>query len=240
MVDLLRANHTYVNERLALHYGINDVKGDQFRRVELKDSARWGLLGKGAILTATSYANRTSPVQRGKWVLINVFGMQPPTPPPNVPQLKSDSQTGVVQIQTMRDQMEQHRANPACASCHRMMDPMGFALENFDAIGRYRTMDGTIKLDFTGQLVDGGKFNGSSELRQQLMRYSSRFVQALTERLMVYALSRGIEAADIPVARSIVSRASAKGNKFSELILGIVESQPFQMNRATGETVAMK
>jgi hypothetical protein len=166
--------------------------------------------------------------------------MQPPTPPPNVPQLKSDSQTGVVQIQTMRDQMEQHRANPACASCHRMMDPMGFALENFDAVGRYRTMDGTIKLDFTGQLVDGGKFNGSSELRQQLMRYSPRFVQALTERLMVYALSRGIEPADIPVARSIVSRASAKGNKFSELILGIVESQPFQMNRAEAKQVASR
>ena len=123
-------------------------------------------------------------------------------------------------------------ANPACASCHRMMDPMGFAMENFDAIGRYRTMDGTIKLDFTGQLVDGGKFDGTAQQRQQLMRYSPRFVQALTERLLVYALSRGIEPADISVARGIVSRASAKGNRFSELLLGIVESQPFQMNRA--------
>ncbi|MFM2126223.1 MAG: hypothetical protein RL328_2674 [Acidobacteriota bacterium] len=242
VVDFLDANYTFVNDRLARHYGIPNITGSQFRRIELTPEfdVRRGLLGKGAILTATSYANRTSPVQRGKWILINVFGMQPPTPPPNVPQLKSDSQTGVVQIQTMRDQMEQHRANPACASCHRMMDPMGFALENFDAVGRYRTMDGTIKLDFTGQLVDGGKFNGSSELRQQLMRYSPRFVQALTERLMVYALSRGIEPADIPVARSIVSRASAKGNKFSELILGIVESQPFQMNRAEAKQVASR
>ena len=129
---------------------------------------RRGLLGKGAILTATSYANRTSPVQRGKWILVNVFGMQPPPPPPNVPQLKSDTETGPLKIVTMREQMELHRANPACASCHRMMDPMGFAMENFDAIGRYRTKDGTIKLDFTGQLVDGGKFDGTVGIAQAI------------------------------------------------------------------------
>ena len=139
---------------LARHYGIPNITGSQFRRIELTPEfdVRRGLLGKGAILTATSYANRTSPVQRGKWVLINVFGMQPPTPPPNVPQLKSDSQTGVVQIQTMRDQMEQHRANPACASCHRMMDPMGFALENFDPTGQWRTQEPGGAVDATGQL----------------------------------------------------------------------------------------
>lgn len=239
VVDFLNADYTFVNDRLARHYGIPNIYGSQFRRIQLgpEFDLRRGLLGKGAILTATSYANRTSPVQRGKWILVNVFGMQPPPPPPNVPQLKSDTETGPAKIVTMREQMTMHRANPACASCHKMMDPMGFAMENFDAIGRYRTMDGTNKLDFTGQLVDGGKFDGTSELRQQLMRYSPRFVQSLTERLMVYALSRGIEPADIPVARSVVARASAKGNRFSELILGIVESQPFQNNRAEAAEV---
>ncbi len=234
VVDFLDANYTFVNDRLARHYGIPDVYGSRFRRIELgpEFDIRRGLLGKGAILTATSYANRTSPVQRGKWVLVNVFGMQPPPPPPNVPQLKSDTQTGPAKIVTMRAQMEEHRANPACASCHKMMDPMGFAMENFDAIGRYRTKDGTIPLDFTGQLVDGGKFDGTAELRQQLMRYSPRFVEALTERLLVYALGRGIDPTDIPVARGVVARVSAQGNRFSELLLGIVESQPFQMNRA--------
>lgn len=242
VVDFLDANYTFVNDRLARHYGIPNISGSRFRRIELAPEfdLRRGLLGKGAILTATSYANRTSPVQRGKWILVNVFGMQPPPPPPNVPQLKSDTETGPVKIQTMRDQMELHRANPSCASCHKMMDPMGFAMENFDAIGRYRTHDGTIKLDFTGQLVDGGKFDGTSDLRKQLMRYSPRFVQALTERLMVYALSRGIEPTDIPVARGVVARAAAKGNKFSDLIQGIVESQPFQMNRAEAIQVASR
>lgn len=242
VVDFLDANYTFVNDRLARHYGIPNIYGSQFRRIELgpEFDLRRGLLGKGAILTATSYANRTSPVQRGKWVLVNVFGMQPPPPPPNVPQLKSDTQTGPAKIITMREQMELHRASAACASCHKMMDPMGFAMENFDAIGQYRTMDGPNKLDFTGQLVDGGKFDGTSQLREQLMRYSPRFVQALTERLMVYALSRGIDYSDIPVARGVVARASAKGNHFSELILGIVESQPFQMNRAEVANLASR
>jgi hypothetical protein len=166
--------------------------------------------------------------------------MQPPPPPPNVPQLKSDTESGPPKLITMREQMEQHRANPACASCHKMMDPMGFAMENFDAIGRFRTMDGPLKLDFTGQLVDGGKFDGTSELRKQLMRYSPRFVQALTERLLVYALGRGIEPNDIPVARAVVARASTKGNRFSDLVLGIAESQPFQMNRAETSPVASR
>ncbi len=202
---------------------------------------RRGLLGKGAILTATSYANRTSPVQRGKWILVNVFGMQPPPPPPNVPQLKSDTETGPVKIVTMREQMELHRANPACASCHKMMDPMGFAMENFDAIGRYRTH----RWHHQARLHRPAWWTVASstelsELRKQLMRYSPRFVQALTERLMVYALSRGIEANDIPVARAIVARAAAKGNRFSDLLLGIVESQPFQMNRAEASQVASR
>jgi hypothetical protein len=242
VVDFLDADYTFVNDRLARHYGIPNVYGSQFRKVQLGPELdlRRGLLGKGAILTATSYANRTSPVQRGKWILVNVFGMQPPPPPPNVPQLKSDTETGPAKIVTMREQMELHRSNPACASCHKMMDPMGFAMENFDAIGRYRTMDGPNKLDFTGQLVDGGKFDGTAELRKQLMRYSPRFVQALTERLLVYALGRGIEASDIPVARGVVARASLKGNRFSELILGIVQSQPFQMNRAEVSNLASR
>jgi hypothetical protein len=242
VVDFLDANYTFVNDRLARHYGIPNVYGSRFRKIQLgpEFDLRRGLLGKGAILTATSYANRTSPVQRGKWILVNVFGMQPPPPPPNVPQLKSDTETGPPKIITMREQMEMHRANPSCASCHKMMDPMGFAMENFDAIGRYRTMDGPLKLDFTGQLVDGGKFDGTAQLRQQLMRYSPRFVQALTERLLVYALGRGIDSSDIPVARKVVARAAAKGNRFSELIQGIVESQPFQMNRAEANTLASR
>jgi len=242
VVDFLNADYTFVNDRLARHYGIPNVYGSQFRKIQLgpEFDLRRGLLGKGAILTATSYANRTSPVQRGKWVLVNVFGMQPPPPPPNVPLLKSDTETGPPKIVTMREQMEQHRANPACASCHKMMDPMGFAMENFDAIGRYRTMDGPYKLDFTGQLVDGGKFDGTSQLRQQLMRYSPRFVQALTERLLVYALGRGIEYSDMQVARGVVARAATKGNRFSELILGIAESQPFQMNRAEANNIASR
>jgi hypothetical protein len=241
VVEFLDADYTFVNDRLARHYGIPNVYGSQFRRIQLGPELelRRGLLGKGAILAATSYANRTSPVQRGKWILVNVFGMQPPPPPPNVPQLKSDTQIGPVKVVTMRNQMELHRTNPACASCHKMMDPMGFAMENYDAIGRYRTMDGPNKLDLTGELVDGGKFEGAAELRKQLMRYSPRFVQALTERLMVYALGRGIDYNDIPVARGIVAKAASKGNRFSELILGIVESQPFQMNRAEAKPVSV-
>jgi hypothetical protein len=239
VVEFLDADYTFVNDRLARHYHIPDIYGSQFRRIQLGPELdlRRGLLGKGAILAVTSVANRTSPVQRGKWILVNVFGMQPPPPPPNVPPLKSDSQTGPVKIVTMRDQMEQHRASPACASCHKMMDPLGFAMENFDAIGRYRTMDGPNKLDFTGQLVDGSKFDGTVELRNQLMRYSPRFVEALTERLLVYALGRGIDYKDIPVSRGIVAKAAIKQNRFSELILGIVESQPFQMNRAEAAAV---
>jgi hypothetical protein len=234
VVEFLDADYTFVNDRLARHYRIPGIYGSQFRRIQLGPEldVRRGLLGKGAILSATSVANRTSPVQRGKWILVNVFGMQPPPPPPNVPQLKSDSQTGPVKIVSMREQMEQHRASAACASCHKMMDPLGFAMENFDAIGRYRTMDGPNKLDFTGQLVDGSKFDGTVELRNQLMRYSPRFVEALTERLLVYALGRGIDYRDIPVCRAIVAKAAIKQNRFSELILGVVESQPFQMNRA--------
>ncbi len=166
--------------------------------------------------------------------------MQPPPPPPGVPQLKSDTQTGPAKIITMREQMESHRANAACASCHKMMDPMGFAMESFDAIGSYRSMDGPNKLDLTSQLVDGGKFNGATELREQLMRYSPRFVESLTERLLVYALSRGIDYSDIPVARSVVAHAAGKGYRFSDLLLGVVESQPFQMNRAEATSLAKR
>jgi hypothetical protein len=242
VVDFLNADYTFVNDRLARAYSIPDIYGSQFRRIHLGPELdiRRGLLGKGAILTATSYANRTSPVQRGKWILVNIFGMQPPPPPPGVPLLKSDTQTGPAKIITMREQMESHRANAACASCHKMMDPIGFAMESFDAIGNYRTMDGPNKLDLTGQLVDGGKFNGVSELRAQLMRYAPRFQEALTERLLVYALGRGLETADIAVARSVVAQAAEKGNRFPDLLLGIVESQPFQMNRAEVMTLAKR
>ena len=234
VLDLLDADYTFVNERLAAHYGIPNVYGSQFRRVKLEGDldVRRGLLGKGSILLATSVSDRTSPVQRGKWVLMNILGTVPPDPPPNVPPLKSaDGATSAGAEQTMRERMEQHRANPACASCHRMFDPIGFALENFDGIGRWRTTQFGQKVDASAQLTDGTRINGVVDLRQTLRRYSPQFVRTFTEKLLTYALGRGVDYPDMPVVRSIV-RASANSNyRFSSLVLGIVNSEPFQMNR---------
>jgi hypothetical protein len=232
VIDLLNADYTFVNERLAIQYGIPNVYGSQFRRVKLDGAldVRRGLLGKGAFELVTSISDRTSPVQRGKWVLSNILGVVPPDPPPNVPALK-ETANGAAE-QTMRQRMEEHRANPACASCHKMMDPIGFALENFDGVGTWRTTQNGQKLDASGQLTDGTKINGVVDLRGALVRYSPQFVRTVTEKLMTYALGRGVEYGDMPVVRAIVRDAARDNYRFSSLVLGIVKSEPFQMNRA--------
>jgi mono/diheme cytochrome c family protein len=228
-LDLLRANYTFVNERLAKHYGIPNVYGSRFRRVSLDEhSARGGLLGHGSVLTVTSYANRTSPVLRGKWILENIVGTPPPPPPQNVPPLKETDSDG--KLLSMRERMTQHRANAACASCHQLMDPAGLSLENFDAIGRWRirTESGG-DVDASGGLPDGSTFTGMSGLRSALLRKPELFVGTLTEKLMTYALGRGLEYYDAPSVREIVHNARAQDHRFSSLVLGIVSSDPFMM-----------
>jgi len=240
-IDLLTGDYTFVNERLAAHYGIPNVYGSRFRRVKLDGDldVRRGLLGKGAVQLVSSVSDRTSPVLRGKWVLMNILGTVPPDPPPNVPPLKEAGENVTVN-QTMRQRMEQHRANPACASCHRMMDPIGFALENFDGIGKWRITEFGQKVDASGQLTDGTKIDGVVSLRQALVRYSPQFVRTLTEKLLTYGLGRGVEYRDMPVVRAIVRDAARNDYRFSSLILGIVKSEPFQMNRKPEREIARK
>jgi mono/diheme cytochrome c family protein len=230
VTDLLDADYTFVNERLAQHYGIRDVYGSRFRRVTLTDENRRGLLGKGSVLMVTSYANRTAPTLRGKWILDNVLGAPPPPPPPDVPALTDNGAGG--KILTMRERMEQHRANPACAVCHNQMDPLGFALENFDGIGRWRTKEGTSPIDSSGVLPGGIKFQGPSELRQLLMGKREQFVTTVTERLLTYAIGRGLEYYDAPAVRKIMHAAKPKDYRWSSIILNIVKSTPFQMRRS--------
>ena len=186
-------------------------------------------------LAVTANADRTSPVRRGKWVLINMLGVIPPDPPPGVPAFKENTGRGPA-VSTMRDRMEQHRVSPTCAACHKMMDPIGFALESFDAAGAYRTTDAGQKLDLTGTLVDGTKFDGPTQLRQALLTYAPRFVETLTERLLTYALGRGAKYYDMPTVRKIAADAAPKGNRFSALVLGIVESPVFQRNQVIPST----
>jgi mono/diheme cytochrome c family protein len=230
VLDLMNADYTFLNERLAKHYGIAGVYGTHFRRVTLSDDARRGLLGKGALLMVTSHPNRTSPVLRGKWVLENVLGSPPPPPPDVVPPFPEDTEAR--KPQSVRERMEQHRRNPACAGCHRMIDPAGLALENFDATGGWRTRDGGTRgtpVDASGQLVDGTPINGVVELRRALMREPDTFVRTTTEKLLTYALGRGLIAADMPAVRSIVRDAGRDDDRFSAVVLGIVRSVPFQM-----------
>jgi hypothetical protein len=213
------------------------VHGDQFRRVTLPpDSQRRGLLGQGSILTDTSRANRTSPVIRGKWILENIFGTPPPPPPPNVPELKEASvRTG--KILPMREQMAQHRANPVCASCHAQMDQLGFALENFDAIGEWRDTDASgLPIDASGVLPDGSTFKGPAELRKILMNHADDFMTTFTEKLLTYALGRGLGYSDAPAVRQIKRDAQGANYRFASLILGIVKSTPFQMSLANDRT----
>ena len=238
IVDLLDGNYTFVNERLAAHYGIPNIYGSQFRRVKLDGDldVRRGLLGKGGIELVTSVSDRTSPVQRGKWVMTNILGIVPPDPPPNIPPLK-DAASGNSAPQTMRQLMEAHRANPACAGCHKMMDPIGFALENFDGIGKWRTKDAGQNVDASSQLTDGTKIVGVVDLRNALLRYSPQFARVVSEKLLTYALGRGVEYQDMPVVRAIVRDAARNNYRFSTLIEGIVNSEPFQMNRKPEQTL---
>ena len=232
VLDLLSADYTFVDQRLAKHYGIPNVYGSRFRRVTLGPELdmRRGLLGKGALMTITSLPARTSPVARGKWFMQTFLGVSPPDPPPNVPDLKPRKGDANAKEPTMRERLEQHRTNPYCASCHKIFEPFGIALENFDGIGKWRTQDEGVPIDASGVLVDGTAVDGPASLRATLERYSPQFVRVVTEKLLTYALGRGVEYADMPLVRAIVRDAAGSNYRFSSLVLGIVRSAPFQMN----------
>jgi hypothetical protein len=228
VLDLLTADYTFVNERLAKHYGIDGVYGSHFRRVEHTNDARRGLLGQGSFLLVTSNPERTSPVQRGVWVLENIVGAPIPTPPPNVPDLE-ETKNHESRPRTLRAQMELHNDRPFCAGCHKIMDPVGFALENFDAVGRWREIENGQSVNATARLVDGTEVVGAAGLRDALLNYSDRFVQTVTEKLLTYAVGRGLEYYDMPVVRAIARQAELEGYRFSSIIMGIVDSDPFRM-----------
>jgi cytochrome c5 len=230
VLDLLNADYTFVNERLARHYGIPNIYGSQFRRVKLADENRRGLLGQGSVLTVTSQPNRTSPVLRGKWILENIMGTPPPAPPPNVPPLK-ENEEGAKKMLSVRALLEEHRKNPTCATCHKIMDPLGFSLDNFDAIGQWRVKESGNAIDASGQLADGTQVSGPVELRKALMKHPEQFVRTLTAKLMTYGLGRGLEYYDQPAVRKVEQDAARGNYRFSALVLGIVESAPFQMKQ---------
>jgi hypothetical protein len=229
VLDFLNADYTFVDERLAVHYGLADVKGPEFRKVSLDPAQRGGVLTQASVLTVTSNPTRTSPVKRGKWVLENLFGTPPPPPPPDVPELvEADAAVSG----TLRERMEQHRANPNCAVCHVRMDPLGFGLENFDGVGGWRQMDGAHEIDASGELPGGQKFAGPGELKQILLARKADFVHCLGEKLLTYALGRGIEYSDRCTVDDIAGAAEEHEYKFSSLVLAIVESDAFQKRRA--------
>jgi hypothetical protein len=230
LLELLDANYTFLNERLARHYGIPNVYGSSFRRVILTDENRRGLLGQGSILSLTSYATRTSVVLRGKWILENILGTPPPPPPPNVPALNDRGDDG--KIKSVRQAMEAHRANPVCASCHLRMDPLGFALENYNAVGKWRSTEGAARtpIDSTGTLPDGTRFEGPAGLRKLLIGQPDQFATTVIEKLLTYAMGRGAEYYDESAVRKI-RRTAAPDYRWSSLITGIVNSGPFQMRR---------
>ena len=231
VMDLLNADYTFVNERLARHYGIPNIYGSRFRRVQVPNEARRGLLGQASILTVTSYPNRTSPVERGKWILTNLLGVPPQPPPPNIPPLPEGGTEG--KVVSLRERMERHRANPVCAGCHRAMDPIGFAMENFDGIGRWRAREDGQPIDASGTLFTGAKLDGVNGLRQELARRPDVFVGVLTERMLTYAVGRGLEHYDMPAVRRIVRDARASNYRFSSIVLGVARSVPFQMKETT-------
>ncbi len=235
VLDFLDANYSFVNARLARHYGINGIKGDDFQRVTFSPGDhRGGLLTQASILTITSYPNRTSPVQRGKWVLENLLDDAPPPPPPNVPALAEDAKamTG-----TMRERMEQHRTNPQCAACHARMDPIGFSLENFNAVGAWRTNDvNNQAIDVSGQLPDGTTFNGPAQLKDVILAQKEKFARTLTAKMLTFAIGRGVEAADTCVVDGIENSLQQHGYKFSTLVNEIVNSAPFQKRSGKPET----
>jgi hypothetical protein len=229
-LELLSADYTFVNERLARHYGIPGVYGNRFRRVALADPNRYGLLGHGSLLSLTSVATRTSPVFRGKFILSTFMNTPPPPPLPNVPTLEESAKGAATTPKTVREQLELHRQNPACAGCHRAIDPVGFALENYNAVGQWRTVsEGGAPIDAAGILADGSKVDGPVALREAILKRPDAFATVLTERLMTYALGRGLEPSDMPVVRAIVRNAARSGYQFQSIVMGIVESAPFQM-----------
>jgi cytochrome c551/c552 len=229
VLDLMTADYTFVNERLAQHYDIPNINGSHFRKVAVTDETRKGLLGQGSILMVTSHTDRTSPVVRGKWILENLLGAPPPPPPPMVPPLKESAEREGGKVLSMRERMEEHRNNPACSGCHSIMDPIGFAMENFDAVGAWRTHESRAPIDASGQLLDGTKVRGIVELRRALLKQPEKFVGTVTEKLMIYSLGRGLNYYDMPTVRSIVRESARNNYKFSALITGIVKSTPFQM-----------
>ena len=233
VVDLLNADYTFVDERLAAHYGMPGIHGSQFRRVAIQDDARRGLLGQSSFLLVTSVANRTSPVARGKWILENILGSPAPLPPPNVPPLKENE--GAVQPASLRARMEEHRKNPVCAACHKIMDPIGFSLDNFDLIGTWRAAENGEAIDATGQLVDGTRLDGPASLRTALLSRSDVFVRTMTEKMLTYATGRALKYYDMPTVRAIAGQAAQNDNRFSALIQGIVKSDPFQKRMKQSE-----
>jgi hypothetical protein len=231
--ELLQADYTFANQRLAEHYGLPNVYGSHFRRVALDErqaAVRGGILGQGSLLTVTSYPNRTSPVLRGKWVLTNILGTAPPPPPPDVPDLPERGEGG--KPATVRDRMEQHRRNPQCRVCHAPMDPLGLALENYDAVGRWRSAEGGLPIDVTGALPDGSQFAGPGGLRTLLLERREQFVRTVTEKLLTYALGRAIGPRDRHFVRQIVRDAERSGYRWSAVINGIVASPLFRMRRS--------
>jgi hypothetical protein len=239
VLDLMTANYSFINERLAKHYGIPNVEGTYFRRVTFPpDSPRGGLLGQGSILTLTSYATRTSPVLRGKWILENILSSPPPPPPPNVPALKTEANDTGKPL-TMRQAMEAHRANPVCASCHARMDPIGFAMDHFDAVGQWRDSEAGQPIDASGVLPDGIKFNGVAELKKALLRHPEQFVGTVAEKLLMYGIGRNVQYYDQPAVRAIVRQAASSNYSFDALVLGVVKSAPFQMRKSQEEAPAI-
>jgi hypothetical protein len=235
ILDLLAADYTFVDERLAKHYGIPDVMGNRFRRVPVTNPNRYGILGHAGILTLTSTAIRTSPVQRGKYVMEVLLGTPPPPAPPNVPALPENSElrTGhVAKPLSVRERMEEHRSNPACASCHKLMDPIGFSLENFDPVGLWRTRDSGFSIDPKGQMFDGSKLDGPASLRNAILAHSDSFLENFTENLLAYGVGRVHEYSDMPEIRAIERDAARSSNRFSAFVLGVVKSPAFQMRRA--------
>lgn len=231
ITDLLSADFTYLNQPLAEHYGVPNVYGSQFRRVTMKDGSRGGLLGQGSILTVTSYPNRTSVVQRGKWVLENLLGTPPPPPPPDIPALEAHSKEG--KALTVRQQMEQHRKNPTCASCHSRMDPIGFSLENFDGVGAWRNKDAGSVIDASGKLPDGTVFEGPAGLKKVLLTgHKDEFVSTFTQKLMTYALGRGLESYDMPAMRSVIRDAATQNSSIPAFIHAVVNSSQFQTRKS--------
>jgi hypothetical protein len=226
ILDFIDGPYSFLNERLARHYGIPGVKGSEFRKVDLSGTGRSGILTQASVLEVSSYGNRTSPVLRGKWILDNILNSPPPPPPANVPSLDEDA---VGSSASLRQQLEQHRKNAVCASCHARMDPLGFGFENFDAVGSWRTMDGKFPIDASGVLPDGKTFRGADELKIILRQQKDTFAEGLAEKLLTYALGRGLDRSDQPAVRQIVRSMAANDYKFSSLLLGIVDSAPFQM-----------